>query len=148
MFARSFVRFAAIAAVYAFVTVPPHAQRPAASPEAPFTLAQVKSYPFPTELTAAASGTRVAWAFEEAGVRNVYVAAPEWKARQLTHYAQDDGQELTSAQLWATDSIHNIDPAIEYVVGIFQDDVPVTATKHFAKQHLKVLANRFEGLQE
>ena len=32
---------------------------------ASFTLEQVKSYPFPTELIAAASGRRIAWSFEE-----------------------------------------------------------------------------------
>ena len=36
---------------------------------APFTLTQVRSYPFPTELTAAATGARVAWAFNEQGRR-------------------------------------------------------------------------------
>ena len=57
-----------------------------------FTLEQVKSYPFPNELTAAATGSRIAWASTSAGVRNVYVAeAPGWKARQLTSYDKDDG---------------------------------------------------------
>jgi len=28
-----------------------------------FTLEQIKSYPFPNELTASASGARIAWAF-------------------------------------------------------------------------------------
>ncbi|HUS18518.1 MAG TPA: prolyl oligopeptidase family serine peptidase [Terriglobales bacterium] len=66
------------------------------------TLEQIKSYPFPNELTAAATGSRIAWAMNERGVRNLYVAeAPEWKARQLTRYDKDDAQELTSVQISA-----------------------------------------------
>ncbi len=60
------------------------------------TLERIRSYPFPTELVAAPSGARVAWVFDEQGVRNVYTAAaPEWKATRLTSYTEDDGQELT-----------------------------------------------------
>jgi dipeptidyl aminopeptidase/acylaminoacyl peptidase len=62
-----------------------------------FTLAQVRSYPYPTELSTAATGARMAWAFNEQGRRNIYVAdGPAFTARQLTHYDSDDGQELTS----------------------------------------------------
>jgi dipeptidyl aminopeptidase/acylaminoacyl peptidase len=68
---------------------------PLAAQEA-FTLRQVLSYPFPTELVAAPTGARIAWAFDEEGVRNVYGAeAPAWTARRLTGYTEDDGQELT-----------------------------------------------------
>ena len=68
-----------------------------ASRAAPFTLAQVRSYPFPTELTAATSGARIAWAFNEQGRRNIFAAeGPAFSARQLTHYDRDDGQELSS----------------------------------------------------
>jgi len=67
-----------------------------------FTLEQIKSYPFPNELTSAASGSRIAWAFNERGKRNVWVAeGPEFKARRLTNYEIDDGQELTSLSLSA-----------------------------------------------
>ena len=69
---------------------------------APFTLTQVRSYPFPTELTAAATGARVAWAFNEQGRRNIFVAeGPAFSARQLTHYDRDDGQELSSVAVSA-----------------------------------------------
>ncbi len=71
------------------------AQRPAA-----FTAEQVRSNPFPNELTAASSGSRIAWAFNERGQRNVWVAeGPEWKARRVTDYRIDDGQELTSVSI-------------------------------------------------
>src|SRR3954451_16938703 len=67
-----------------------------------FTLEQIKSYPFPNELTASATGSRIAWAFNERGARNVWVAeAPQFKARRLTYYEIDDGQELTSLSLSA-----------------------------------------------
>jgi dipeptidyl aminopeptidase/acylaminoacyl peptidase len=72
------------------------AQRSPAS-AAGFTVEQVKSLPFPNELTAAATGQRLAWAFNERGLRNIWVAeGPAFKARQLTGYTMDDGQELTS----------------------------------------------------
>jgi dipeptidyl aminopeptidase/acylaminoacyl peptidase len=68
-----------------------------AQPLPGFTLPQVKSYPFPNELATSASGARIAWAFNEQGRRNVWVAeGPEFKARRLTAYLADDGQELSS----------------------------------------------------
>ena len=67
-----------------------------------FTLEQIKSYPFPNELTTSATDSRIAWAFNERGARNVWVAeAPEFKARRLTNYETDDGQELTSISISA-----------------------------------------------
>ena len=68
----------------------------------PFTLEQVKSYPFPNELTASAQGSKLAWAMNERGLRNLYGAeGPSFAARQLTHYRVDDGQELTSVSVSA-----------------------------------------------
>ena len=67
-----------------------------------FTIEQIKSYPFPNELATAATGARIAWAFNQRGLRNVWVAdGPDFKARQLTNYSMDDGQELTSVSLSA-----------------------------------------------
>src|SRR5262245_36879967 len=67
-----------------------------------FTIEQIKSYPFPNELTASATGARIAWAFNERGARNVWVAeGPDFKARRLTSYENDDGQELTSLSISA-----------------------------------------------
>lgn len=64
------------------------------------TLEAIKSYPFPTELTAASKGTKIAWAFNEEGIRNVYVAeGPDFKSRKLTGYNNDDGQEITSLSI-------------------------------------------------
>lgn len=65
-----------------------------------FSLADVKAYPFPNELTAAAQGSRIAWAVNEEGKRNVYVAeGPAYRARKLTAFNQDDGQEISSLRL-------------------------------------------------
>ena len=67
-----------------------------------FTLEQLKGYPFPNELTASATGERIAWAFNEKGSRNVWVAeGPDFKARRLTNYEVDDGQELSSLTISA-----------------------------------------------
>ena len=75
---------------------------PAAYAQRSFTVEQVKSYPFPNELTASATGARIAWAFNERGARNVWVAeGPQFKARRLTNYETDDGQELTSLSISA-----------------------------------------------
>ncbi len=60
-----------------------------------FTLEQVMSAPFPTNLVAAPAGGAVAWVFYARGVRNIWVAEPpEYKARALTSYVEDDGQEI------------------------------------------------------
>src|SRR5579859_31308 len=70
--------------------------------QSPFTLEQVLSSPFPSELVAAAHGNRVAWVFDAKGVRNVWVAdGPDFDrtARQVTHYKEDDGQPIASLQL-------------------------------------------------
>jgi dipeptidyl aminopeptidase/acylaminoacyl peptidase len=65
-----------------------------------FTVEQVTSYPFPNELAAAPTGSRIAWALNEQGRRNVWVAdALDYRPRRLTDYTADDGQELTSITL-------------------------------------------------
>src|SRR5258705_6638897 len=67
-----------------------------------FSVEQIKSYPFPTELTASTTGSRIAWAFNERRARNVWAAeGPELKPRALTKYDAADGQELTSLSISA-----------------------------------------------
>src|SRR5882762_1031182 len=67
-----------------------------------FTLEQVMSAPFPSDLTAANSQPRVAWVLDEQGKRNIYVAeAPDFKARRLTSYTEEDGQEISAIQFSA-----------------------------------------------
>lgn len=61
-----------------------------------FTLEQVLSAPFPSELVASPGGKQVAWIFNDQGRRNVWVAAaPSFEGRRLTAYDRDDGQEMT-----------------------------------------------------
>src|SRR6266545_345976 len=70
--------------------------RSSARQDSGFTLEQILSSPFPSDLVASPIGERVAWVFDAQGKRNVWVAeCPEFKARQLTQYYEDDGQELT-----------------------------------------------------
>ncbi len=65
-----------------------------------FTVEQVMNTPFPSDLTSNASGHRIAWAVAQRGLRNVYVAdAPNWTARQITHYDKDDGYPIASVRL-------------------------------------------------
>src|SRR4030095_5306780 len=64
-----------------------------------FTLEQVLSSPFPSDLIASPLGDRVAWVFDAEGKRNIWVAeAPAFKGRQLTRYDKDDGQEITEVE--------------------------------------------------
>ena len=50
------------------LTTRQHAMAPQTSS---FTVDQIKSYPFPNELTASATGAKIAWAFNERGSRNL-----------------------------------------------------------------------------
>ena len=64
------------------------------------SLSAFKSYNFPTELCAAAKGSKIAWALDEQGKRNVYVAeGPTFTPRKLTDFVKDDGQEITSLSI-------------------------------------------------
>jgi dipeptidyl aminopeptidase/acylaminoacyl peptidase len=78
----------------------------------PFTLEQVLSAPFPSELIAAPGGGKVAWLLNERGARNVWIAsAPDFKGARLTSYTKDDGLDV--GQLcWTPDG-----KAVVYVRG-------------------------------
>jgi len=73
----------------------------AARPAFPaFSIEQVLGAPFPSQLTAARQGGRVAWVMDRHGERNVWVAdGPDWVPRQVTGYLGDDGQPLASLRL-------------------------------------------------
>jgi dipeptidyl aminopeptidase/acylaminoacyl peptidase len=69
----------------------------------PFTLEQVLSAPFPTELIAAPGGGKVAWLLNERGARNIWVAsAPEFKGVRVTSYTGDDGTDIGQLR-WTPD---------------------------------------------
>lgn len=63
-----------------------------------FTLQQVLSAPFPSSLTAAPAGGRVAWVFDDKGTRNVWAAerAPDgsYRSRAMTRFTGDDGFDM------------------------------------------------------
>lgn len=93
-------------ALVAVLTRPSPAQQPS------FTLERVMSAPFPEELLAAPSGGAVAWVFNTAGARNIWVAAPpDYQGKPVTRYAEDDGQEIAELR-WTPDA-----RAIVYVRG-------------------------------
>src|SRR6266516_5317176 len=65
-----------------------------------FSIEQVLSSPFPTNLVAAQHADRIAWIFSTKGEHNVWVAdAPNFEARQVTHYTGDDGMPLAGLKL-------------------------------------------------
>ena len=64
-----------------------------------FTIEQVLSAPFSTDLVAAPANDRFAWVYDAEGKRNVWVAEPArgsngYASRQLTKYSDDDGQSI------------------------------------------------------
>jgi dipeptidyl aminopeptidase/acylaminoacyl peptidase len=62
-----------------------------------FSLESVLSAPFPSDLVASPRGDVIAWAVDDQGKRNVFVAqAPDFKARPVTHFDTDDGQEISA----------------------------------------------------
>ena len=76
--------------------VPCRAQASSAS----FSLEQVLSSPFPTNLVAAQQRGRIAWLFAAKGEHNLWVAdAPSFEARAVTHYTGDDGMPLAALKL-------------------------------------------------
>jgi dipeptidyl aminopeptidase/acylaminoacyl peptidase len=118
---------------------------PASAQRTDYSLAQVRSYPYPGELTAAATGSRLAWTLNEQGRRNIYVAeGPEFTARRLTTYLQDDGQELSSVVL---------SPDGRYVLFVrggdhgsnWDDDVPVNVTTSPVAPRMQLISVAFEG---
>jgi dipeptidyl aminopeptidase/acylaminoacyl peptidase len=73
-----------------------------AAAQGSFTLEQVLGVPFNSNLVAAESGNRIAWTSNQQGKRNIWVAeGPNFAARQLTSYSDDDGGELDALQFSA-----------------------------------------------
>jgi dipeptidyl aminopeptidase/acylaminoacyl peptidase len=61
-----------------------------------FTINDIMSAPFTSNLVAAPAGDAVAWVFNIEGRQNIWVASgPEFKARQLTAYDEDDGKPIS-----------------------------------------------------
>ncbi len=71
----------------------------AAAPARAFTIEQILSAPFPSDLVASPDGNHFAWVSNAAGRRNVWLASHRtsgngYDARPLTAYAEDDGQDM------------------------------------------------------
>jgi len=65
-----------------------------------FSVEQILSSPFPTQLTASGNGSRIAWVFAQKGAQNVWTAeGSAFTPRQVTHYVGDTGQPLASLRL-------------------------------------------------
>ncbi len=74
---------------------------PMAGHGATFSIEQVLSAPFPSDLIAAPEGDRFAWVSNVKGRRNVWLASPGAAAyglRQLTHFGDDDGLEIADLE--------------------------------------------------
>jgi dipeptidyl aminopeptidase/acylaminoacyl peptidase len=68
------------------------------------TLDALLATPFPSEIAAAPGGGHVAWVSNARGARNIWVASsPGFSPRQLTSYAGDEGQDITTLT-WAPDA--------------------------------------------
>jgi dipeptidyl-peptidase-4 len=66
----------------------------------PFSLADVLSAPYPSNLVAARKAERIAWIMNDRGARNVWTAAgPDFQPVDLTGYAQDEVFELDEVLL-------------------------------------------------
>lgn len=65
-----------------------------------FTVEDMLSPPYPSEMVSARDVDRIAWISVERGRRNVYTAvAPEWAPVRLTDWGDDDGRDLTSIRI-------------------------------------------------
>jgi dipeptidyl aminopeptidase/acylaminoacyl peptidase len=73
-------------------------------PAATFTINQIMSAPFASAPVASPKGAKIAWLENEQGKRNIYLAAPpDWKAKRITNFATDDGEEIAELA-WAPDA--------------------------------------------
>ena len=56
-------------------------------------------FSFPSELVASGNGEQLAWAMNEQGKRNIYLAkGPDFNPKRITDFNVDDGQEISSLQ--------------------------------------------------
>ncbi|MBV8052142.1 MAG: DPP IV N-terminal domain-containing protein, partial [Acidobacteriaceae bacterium] len=110
------MKWFAILITFALLSFPAVVPAGTNDPAHAFTIQQVLSAPFPTELISAPAKRRVAWVFNAQGRRNIWVAEPakdgkSYAAHQITKYSDDDGQDLGDLE-WAPDA-----ESIAYVHG-------------------------------
>ena len=90
--------------MFAFAAISSIAQQP-------FSVKDVMSAPYALGLTASPVGARFAWIENAEGVRNIWVAGAGEAARQVTHYTDDDGQDI-GGLAWSPDGM-----SIAYALG-------------------------------
>jgi Tol biopolymer transport system component len=106
---------------------------------------QLRAYPFPQNLTAAATGSRIAWTFNQEGRRNIYVAeGPDFTARKVTGYDRDDGQELSSGSLSSDGQFVVFGRGGEHGSN-WDDEVIVNAESLPVPPKLQILSGPFAG---
>jgi dipeptidyl aminopeptidase/acylaminoacyl peptidase len=67
------------------------------------TLEALLSAPFPSAMRASPEGGHFAWVQDDRGSRNIWIASPpDYRGRQLTTYAGDDGREIDGLT-WSPD---------------------------------------------
>jgi dipeptidyl aminopeptidase/acylaminoacyl peptidase len=74
-----------------FLTHPAHAQH--------YTLDELLATPYVSNLTAARNSATLLFTVAQEGKRNVFSVDDKGALKQLTHFTEDDGQEITSLQL-------------------------------------------------
>jgi hypothetical protein len=67
----------------------------ASGPPSPFTIHQLLGYPYPLELVTARTGGHRVDLQRARRPQHLHGRGPDWKARRLTNFPADDGQELT-----------------------------------------------------
>ncbi len=98
------LRLPAVLAVVLAAPAAPAAPAALVGQQPAITLEQVMSAPFPDELVAAPTGGALTWVFDARGARNIWVATPpDYRGRQVTAYAEDDGQEIAGVE-WTPDA--------------------------------------------
>jgi dipeptidyl-peptidase-4 len=70
-----------------------------------FSLEDIMTAPFPSELVVSPSGRRAAWVLKEQGRRNIWLAdAPDFVAKKVTAFLEDDGQQLSNLEFSSDES--------------------------------------------
>ncbi|MFT4017151.1 MAG: prolyl oligopeptidase family serine peptidase [Agriterribacter sp.] len=109
-----------------------------------FSLESALSYPFPSELTAAFGGSKIAVAINQKGVRNIYVAeGPDFALRQLTHYTVDDGREITGITF--TPDGNRIIYTLGGDHGAFDETIPRNPYAYTAAPKIQLYSISFTG---
>lgn len=109
-----------------------------------FSLGSVTGYPFISDITASSKGSRIAFAVNEKGLRNIYVAeGPQFALRKLTSYDKDEGQEISGVMLTPDGS------SVLYVRGAdhgaFDETIPRNPSSSTSRPKIQLYSIPFSG---